>query len=55
MPQPVQLDFDRVAFARSSWLVPLERWSTGWSHPPTKKGLQIQKLEPILVARIEWI
>jgi hypothetical protein len=30
----------------------LERLSTGWSHPVDKKSLQIQKLEPILVARI---
>jgi iron complex outermembrane receptor protein len=29
--------------------------STGWSHPVDKKSLQIQKLEHILVARIEWI
>jgi hypothetical protein len=29
--------------------------STGWSHPVDKKSLQIQKLEPILVAQIEWI
>jgi hypothetical protein len=29
--------------------------STGWSHPVDKKSLQIQMLEHILVARIEWI
>jgi hypothetical protein len=29
--------------------------STGWIHPVDKKSLQIQKLEPILVAQIEWI
>jgi hypothetical protein len=34
---------------------PLERLSTGWSHPVDKKSLQIQKLEHILAARIEWI
>jgi hypothetical protein len=33
----------------------LERLSTRWSHPVDKKSLQIQKLEHILVAQIEWI
>jgi hypothetical protein len=35
--------------------VPLERLSSGWFHPVDKKSLQIQKLEHILVAQIEWI
>jgi hypothetical protein len=38
-----------------SWRLALERLSTGWSHPVYKKSLQIQKLEHILVAQIEWI
>jgi hypothetical protein len=33
----------------------LERFPTGWNHPVDKKALQIQKLEHIPVARIEWI
>jgi hypothetical protein len=33
----------------------LERLSTGRIHPVDKKSLQIQKLEHILVAQIEWI
>jgi hypothetical protein len=32
----------------------LERLSTGWIHPIDKKSLQIQKLEHIPVAQIEW-
>jgi hypothetical protein len=35
--------------------IALERLSTGWNHPVDKKSLQIQKLEHILVAQIEWI
>jgi hypothetical protein len=32
----------------------LARFPTGWIHPVDKKSLQIQKLEHILVAQIEW-